>query len=271
MPPKQDAVPFGFVHALPQLPQLATLVLRFASQPFAALPSQLPNPRLQMGAQAPAEQTVVPFAFVQAPPHEPQFATLIWVFVSQPFDKVPSQLPNPESHAMAQDPTEQLAVPFTLLQSVPQLPQFATLEFVFTSQPLVDTPSQLANPLVQAVSEHVPEGHEAVAFGRLHVEPHAPQFERVVSVVSQPSAAMPLQSPKPGLHVETPQTPPTQFGVPPAAGQTLPHTPQLLMLVAVFVSQPFRGLPSQSPEPAEHAGTQVPAVHAVVPFEFVQA
>jgi len=188
------------------------------------------------------------------------------VFVSQPFDTLPSQLPNPASQAIEQAPSEQLAVPFVLLQAVPQLPQFATLAFVLTSQPFVERPSQFANPALHVPSVHVPDGHDSLAFGKLHVEPHDPQSVSVLSDVSQPLAALPSQSPSPGLHVETPQAPATQFGVPLDDGQTLPHWPQLLMLVAVLVSQPLAGFPSQSPKPAPQLGTHAPAVHAVVPF-----
>jgi hypothetical protein len=142
VPPAQAFVPFAAVQTAPHAPQLVAFVVRFVSHPFAAFPSQLANPGLHDGAHEPAEQAVVPFAFVQADPHAPQFATLVWRLVSHPLAVV--QSPKPESHAMAQLPAVQLAVPFVLLQVVPHAPQFATLVFVLTSQPLVDTPSQLA-------------------------------------------------------------------------------------------------------------------------------
>jgi hypothetical protein len=93
----------------------------------------------------------------------------------------------------------------------------------------------------------------------------------VVSVVSQPSAGFPLQSPYGLVHDETPHTPATQFGVPPDTGHTCPQLPQLLMLVAVLVSQPLFGFPSQLPKPELQAGTHTPAVHAFVPFAAVHA
>lgn len=230
-PPAQATVPFAFVQLFPQPPQLDTPVFRLASQPFAAMPSQFANPLLQVGAHEPAAQAVDPFGFVQVVPQAPQFPRLVCVFVSQPLERLLSQLPKPGSQAIEQAPSEQLAVPLALLQAVPQLPQFATLEFVFTSQPLVETPSQFANPALQVPSVHVPDGHDSLAFGRLQIEPQEPQSVSVFSEVSHPFAALPSQSPRPGLHVETPQTPETQFGVPPADGHTLLHTPQLLMLV----------------------------------------
>jgi hypothetical protein len=263
-------VPCGLTQVFPHPPQLDVLVFRFASQPFVAMPSQFANPVLHVGAQLPAAQTVAPFGFVQIVPQPPQLFRFVWVFVSHPFERLLSQLPKPGSQAIEQAPSEQLAVPFALLHALPQLPQFAMLEFVFTSHPLVDTPSQFANPDVQVPSVHVPDGQDSAAFGRLQVAPHAPQFVSVLSDVSQPFAESPSQSPRPGLHVETPHTPETQFGVPPAGGHTLLHRPQLLMFVLMFVSQPFAGLPSQFPEPALHVGTQTPPVHAVVPFTALQ-
>lgn len=269
-PPAHATVPLALVQLFPHPPQLFTPVFRFASQPFVAMPSQLAKPVLHVGAQLPAAHAVAPFGFVQTVPHPPQLFRFVWVFVSHPFETLLSQFPNPGSHAIEHAPSEQLAVPFALLQDVPQLPQFAMLEFVFTSQPFVDTPSQFANPDEQVPSVHAPEGHDSLAFGKLQVEPHAPQFVSVLSDVSQPFAESPSQSPRPGLHVETPHTPVTQFGVPPAGGQTLLHTPQLLMFVLVFVSQPFAAFPSQFPKPTLQAGTHTPPVHAVVPFTALQ-
>jgi hypothetical protein len=46
----------------------------------------------------------------------------------------------------------------------------------------------------------------------------------------------------------------------------LPHVPQLVNDVFVFVSQPFFGLPSQSPNPAVQTGAHTPAEHEVVPL-----
>jgi hypothetical protein len=178
-PAEHVAVPFALVQLLPQPPQLPVLVLRFASQPFCGLPSQFANPELQVGAQVPAAHVVAPFALVQAEPHAPQLAVLVCVFVSQPLPTFESQLPKPGSHAIEQAPREQLAVPFALEHADPQLPQLAVLVLVFTSQPFVETPSQLAKPELHVPSVHVPVGHEALPFGRLQVAPQLPQFVSV--------------------------------------------------------------------------------------------
>jgi hypothetical protein len=47
-PALQDGVPLLELHTLLQLPQRVASVFRFVSQPLARLPSQLPNPALQV-------------------------------------------------------------------------------------------------------------------------------------------------------------------------------------------------------------------------------
>ncbi len=203
-------------------------------------------------------------------PHAPQLVADVFVLTSQPVDARPSQFPKPVLHAMVHAPSEQPGEPFVPLHMVPQAPQFDALVSVLVSQPFVALPSQLPNPALHAPKVQTPLTHDSAALARSQTAPQAPQLARLVFVlVSQPLAALPSQLPRPGLHVETPQTPPTQFGVPPVAGQTLPHVLQLLTSEFVFVSQPLFGLPSQFLKPAEHVGTQAPPVHAVVPLAFV--
>lgn len=255
---------------MPHPPQLVTLVLKFASHPLFALPSQLPKFALQVGTHTPVVHVVEPLAFVQALPHVPQFDVEVFVLTSQPVDAMPSQFPNPVLHAMVHAPSEQPGDPFVPLHTVPQPPQFEALVSVLVSQPLLALPSQLPNPELQAPSVHTPLAHDSLAFARSQTAPQAPQLARLVFVlVSHPLAELPSQLPKPGLHVDTPQTPPTQFGVPPDAGQMLPHVLQLFTSELVFVSQPLFGLPSQFLNPAEHVGTHAPPVQAVVPLAFV--
>ncbi len=56
-PPEHPAVAFASEHAFPHAPQWATVFDTFVSQPFAAVPSQLPKPAVQLpSAHAPAEQ-----------------------------------------------------------------------------------------------------------------------------------------------------------------------------------------------------------------------
>jgi hypothetical protein len=82
-------------HTTPHAPQLARLESD-ASQPFAATPSQSPNPALQLPIpHTPFWHAAVPFAVEQASPHAPQLVTLEARLVSQPFARSPSQLARP--------------------------------------------------------------------------------------------------------------------------------------------------------------------------------
>jgi hypothetical protein len=80
-----------------QLPQWVVLFVVLVSQPLATFPSQLPKPAEHEIEQLPAEQVGVPLADEQAAPQPPQLAVFVFVFVSQPFELLPSQLPKPGS------------------------------------------------------------------------------------------------------------------------------------------------------------------------------
>jgi hypothetical protein len=74
----------------PQLPQWVT-VLSAVSQPFCGSLSQLSQPLLQIGAQLPSMQLVLPCAVVQAAPQLPQFALSLASVTSQPLATLASQ------------------------------------------------------------------------------------------------------------------------------------------------------------------------------------
>ena len=97
----------------------------------------------------------------------------------------------------------------------------------------------------------MPPEHEEPAPQTL---PHIPQLLLSVLVLtSHPSAALPLQLPKPLLQLPTPQIPPEQPGVPLATGgQTMPQPPQWLVLVLVLTSHPSPGAKLQSANPVRH-------------------
>src|SRR5262249_15614695 len=79
----------------------------------------------------------------------------------------------------------------------------------------------------------------------------------VSSDCSQPFPPLWSQSPKPGLHVSTPQLPVSQLGN--AFGTSLQGTPQPPQFCSVFVCVSQSScLPSQSPQPSSH----VPTTHA---------
>jgi len=72
-PPLQVGIALARLHAAPQLPQLATLVERLASQPLAAVESQLAYDPLHAMPQAPPPQVAVALAGTeQVCPHAPQ-------------------------------------------------------------------------------------------------------------------------------------------------------------------------------------------------------
>ena len=131
MPELQTAVApaIEFGHTLPQPPQWLT-VFSAVSQPLRVLPSQLPQPLLQVGAQFPPLQLVLPCAFVQAMPQPPQCATFEAKVTSQPLATLLSQFAKPElqlatPHALF----THLGVPFAVVHTLLQKPQSFT-EFV---------------------------------------------------------------------------------------------------------------------------------------------
>jgi hypothetical protein len=102
---------------------------------------------------------------------------------------LPSQSPKPLLHAsVAQLPEAQLVTAFAREHGALQAPQ-SWLVFVLVSQPLFTLPSQSPKPTLHAVVVQVPVAHDAVALGRLHAVPHAPQLAAVRSDVSQPLTA----------------------------------------------------------------------------------
>jgi hypothetical protein len=96
---------------------------------------------------------------------------------------------------MLHAPAVQLGVPFCVLHAFAQLPQFVVLVFRFASQPSEASPLQLPQPASHAITWHVPDSHDSVAFARLHALPQAPQFWSDLSGVSQPVATSPSQLP----------------------------------------------------------------------------
>ena len=83
------------------------------------------------------------------------------------------------------------------------------------------------------------------------------------------------QSANPDLHEAIVHAPLVQAAVALARLQTVPQAPQLFRSFDSGVSQPFEGLPSQSPKPEPQVGEHLPpepeATHAVEPCSFVQA
>jgi hypothetical protein len=123
----------------------------------------------------------------QARAQPPQWNTFVLVFVSQPFATFMSQSPKPWAHWRVHAPETQFAVAFTVLQAVPQAPQWDALFVRFVSQPSPGIPLQSPKPVVQDMIRHCPDAHDASALTREHGPPHEPQFIDVLRGVSQPS------------------------------------------------------------------------------------
>ena len=99
--------------------------------------------------------------------------------------------------------------------------------------------------------------------------PQPSQFSgSFVTFVSQTVASFPSHSRFGSVHVEMPQTPSLQAGVPRAEGQTRPHIPQWRTLTFVLVSHPSRAPLMQSALPVLQVMPHVPSSlqMAVPPF-----
>ncbi len=113
-------------------------------------------------------------------------------------------------------------------------------------------------------SVHSPIAQPPIPCAPLHTRPQTPQlFRSVAGSTSQPSSGLAEQCRYPGEHVDE-QIPPVHDGTARGPrGQTVPQRPQLSESPVTLTSQPFDGLPSQSPVPGEHVPTtHRPAMHA---------
>jgi hypothetical protein len=130
----------------------------FVSHPFAAIPSQSPNPALHVVmVQPPFEQPAVAFASMQTVPHIPQLFTFVLTFVSQPSEAMRLQSAKGGAHAS----TLQLAIThfddaFASEQTVSHDPQFCGSFCVSISQPSFVTLLQLEKPDSQLATAHAP-------------------------------------------------------------------------------------------------------------------
>lgn len=200
--------------SLPHVPQSPREELRFVSQPLAALPSQSSKPTLHVAtSQVPVAHDDVAFGRAQALPHEPQSAS-VFKGASQPSAVTPLQFPKPVEQTRLHVPSMQL-VPVVLGgeagQTAPHAPQLFMLERE-VSHPFVGSMSQSSQSAAQEAMAQVPDAQTPVALAGAHAAPHAPQFDSVVTLTSQPSPTAPLQSPNPGSHARA-QEPLAQAGL----------------------------------------------------------
>jgi hypothetical protein len=135
---------FGNAHAVTQLPQCVSSVLRFVSQPLPTFASQLPQPAAQLMEHEPPVHWGVPLVELQITPQAPQLVTLVCVSASHPVAYCRSQF----AYGAVQAATVQVVVlqpgvPFCTVQALPQAPQLLTLLTVEVSQPSAAEPLQL--------------------------------------------------------------------------------------------------------------------------------
>ncbi len=170
--------------------------------------------------------------------------------------------PTTRQFAVEQVPLPHAAPPG---HTVPQRPQLVVLVLVFTSQPLVDTPSQSPKPVLHEATRQAPATQAAMPLLIAQAAPQAPQFDGSLPMLSsQPLAGLRSQSAKPALQVK-PQVPAAQLAVALArGGQTVPHAPQLFGSVLRLVQ-----LPEQLVSPDAQVTTQAPAEHTWPPVHAV--
>jgi len=194
LPPVQVALAWGSTQARPQAPQLSSLVRRLVSQPSLAVPLQSPAPSLQRTTvQAPAAQpTAAAPGSEHTIPHPPQLEGLIAALAQYAVAPAP-QVMRGAAQVAPHAPPEHT---WPAAQALPQAPQLALSVRVSTSQPLAGLPSQSAKPEAQAATVQAPTVQVAVALGRAHILPQAPQWRALaVRSASQPLEARPSQSP----------------------------------------------------------------------------
>ena len=195
VPAAQDAVAFGgAVHVCPQAPQEDALVPTETSQPSAPRPLQSAKPAAQTATtQRPEKQPIAAWGPLHTVPQAPQLAPSVKALTSQPSAERPLQSAYPIAQEEVHDPALQPTVAWApAVQTVPQTPQFDTSSWVFAQLPVA---AQYIDSAGQVPTHTDPEQRVPA----LHVVPQAPQLALVFVTVSQPFAASPSQSPKPGL------------------------------------------------------------------------
>ena len=244
VPDAHDSPALGRLQPVPQVPQSESVVSE-VSQPLVSTLSQLPNPAAHVtSAQLRVAHDSVAFGRLHATSQAPQSVS-VSSRVSQPLERVPSQLPNAASHAVSvQVPVAHDSVAFARLQDVPHEPQFVSV-FSGVSHPSARLPLQLAHPASHASTQE-PLEQVGVAWLVLHALPQPPQWFGSVAVFAQlpehrvSPLAQPLTQPVEG----------SQIGVPPVH-----RIPQALQFIVVdrSTSHPSDAVPLQSSYPGSQS------------------
>jgi hypothetical protein len=247
--PAQLSVPLGQLHPPSQtppgshaLPQLVQLFGSFVRLTHVMLDVQSVSPVLHVKPHVGGLPEHFETAFaggVHLVPQPPQLLTSLVVLTSQPASTSVLQWANPVVHeAMAQWDDVHVAVALGRLHTTPQPPQLFTSFVVFAQLPL-----HSVGIFPEHIETHFPPEQSIPA---AHALSHEPQCIGCERSVSQPSDASLLQSANPALHDAMVHFPIVQLGVAWGVVHTMPQPPQLFGSAAVFTSQPFNGIPSQS-------------------------
>lgn len=196
-------------HATPQPPQFAGSLATRASQPFASMPSQSPNPPTQPPiTHSPPAHAVLAFASVHRRPQPPQFSRSVDVSKQRSPHRSGSGAAHDGRHArspLARRPQTGVDA----AQLVPQSPHVLG-EARSASQPLAPSPSQSPSPAAHESTTQVPVAQLTRALVAAHAPPQAPQSVEVASDRSHPSASAPLQLAQSSSHAASAQEPATQ-------------------------------------------------------------
>jgi hypothetical protein len=232
VPVLHDSVALGRSQEMEQEPQSVSVRVE-VSQPLGLLPSQLPQPVLQLEKLQEPEEQVAPDALagLQVVPQAPQSDNVVRER-SQPLVELPSQLPQPElQETSVQVPPEHDSTALGRSQRVLHAPQLSSVASE-VSQPLVGLPSQLPQFVLQLTSVQVPVVHVSVAFAMSQGTPQLPQSVSDVRERSQPLAPLPSQLPQPESHPENEQAPVMHVAPVAWAGEhPTPQAPQFTSVV----------------------------------------
>ncbi len=201
-----------------------------------------------------AQPSAVVLARAQTVPHAPQLEGSIAVLAQYAVDPAPQEVSG-EAHVVVQAPREQT---WPAGQVIPHAPQLALSDWRLASHPSTAEWLQSAKPGLHAVMPQAPTEQADEALARVHARPQAPQLVALtLRLVSHPSAATPLQSPKPDAQVMTVQALALHPSVLTLAKvQAWPQVPQLAGSIAVFAQNCDGAVPQ-----VESGGAQV-VVHA---------
>jgi hypothetical protein len=129
-------VPFALLHCVRHAPQFERLVLVLVSQPFEALPSQLPKPALHApSVQTPPGHVSAALARLQVTLQSPQSVSVA-MLRSQPLLALPSQFLKFAAHVGTHAPAVHVVVPLAFVHDVVHEPHVAVV-LRDASQPLL--------------------------------------------------------------------------------------------------------------------------------------